>query len=191
MAVGEVSGTAARRVYTVGHSSRSIEELIGLLSAAGVARLVDVRAHPVSRRHPQFAKAALEQGLAAAGIDYRWLGHALGGMRRPRPGSPHRALLEAAFRGYADHMASGAFRTAMAHAMDAGGSTATALLCAERLPEHCHRSLIADFLVARGIEVVHLIEPEVWRSHRLRPEARLAGDRLIYDWGVQEALDLG
>jgi len=184
-------------VFTLGHSTRSAEELIALLQEAGVELLVDVRRFPGSRRHPQFGREALSAALAAAGIEYR---HApdLGGRRSPRPGSPNTAWRVAAFRGYADYMDSPEFQAALSRLAAAAAERPTAILCAEAVPWRCHRRLIADALVARGVPVVHLLAPGRREPHALHPDARaLPGGRLVYPAAAevqrdaQGTLDLG
>jgi uncharacterized protein (DUF488 family) len=164
-------------IFTVGHSTRPQEELIAILKEAGVERLVDVRRFPGSRRHPQFGKEALRAGLAAAGIAYRHEPD-LGGRRDPRPDSLNTAWRVAGFRGYADHMASPQFRAAVERLV-AGSSLPTAVMCAEALPWKCHRQLIADALVARGIEVVHLLAPGQRQAHVLNPSAAVGLDGVL------------
>ena len=146
------------RIYTVGHGARSLEEFIGLLRAAGIGVLCDVRRYPGSRRHPQFGREALAEALADAGISYEWHGEALGGRRSRREDSRHTALHNAAFGGYADHMDTTQFRAALTALVErAESSERLAVMCAETLWWRCHRSLIADALTMRGAEVVHLI----------------------------------
>lgn len=159
--------------FTVGHSTRPAAELIALLEEARAPLLVDVRRFPGSRRHPQFARAALAAALQAAGIGYRHEPD-LGGRRSPRAGSPNTAWRDAGFRGYADHMGSPDF----ARALDAlrASPPRTAILCAEAVPWRCHRQLIADALVARGDEVRHILGPGRHEPHALHPSARLAED---------------
>ncbi|MEJ2343922.1 MAG: DUF488 domain-containing protein [Gammaproteobacteria bacterium] len=178
-------------LYTVGHSNRESGELLALLGAAGVVALVDVRAHPQSRRHPQFGQAALREAAEAARITYHWAGRQLGGRRRTRPESPHRALAEDGLRGYADYMDSAEFAGAAGQLLRLAGRAPTAVLCAERLPEDCHRSLIADYLMLQGARVLHLIDDGELREHRLRPEARRESSRLVYDRNVSAALHFG
>lgn len=167
-----MSGHPGTTVYTVGHSTRRIEELVELLRAAGVRLLVDVRRFPVSRRYPHFSGPALAASLAEAGIDYR---HEvdLGGHREPRPDSPNTVWRAAAFRGYADHMASPRFAAALARLEEAAGARPTAILCAEADPARCHRQMIADALVGRGAQVMHLLGPGRMESHGLHPAARI------------------
>jgi uncharacterized protein (DUF488 family) len=142
-------------LYTIGHSTRPIEELTALLDSAGVRRLVDVRTVPRSRRNPQFEAAALARSLVAQGIEYR---HepALGGFRRPAPDSPNGGWQQAAFRGYADYMRSPAFAGALAQLIELASKLPTSIMCAEAQWWRCHRRLISDALVIRGWHVLHL-----------------------------------
>jgi uncharacterized protein (DUF488 family) len=178
------------RVYTAGHGNRPIEEFIGLLQEAGVKALVDVRAFPASRRHPHFARAALETSLPGSGIRYIWEGQVLGGRRRPAADSPHVALRHPAFRAYADHMTTDAFREGAARLAETARAAPVAIMCAERLPWQCHRFLISDYLVAHGIEVVHLVNPGKRQPHRLNAVARLREGQLVYDGETQKELGL-
>lgn len=178
-------------IHTIGHGNRSADEFRGLLQHAGVTRLADVRAHPGSRRHPQFSQAALVQDLATAGIRYTWDGEALGGRRRPRRESRHAALRNASFRAYADHMESVEFTAAVDALVASARSEHVAVMCAERLPWQCHRYLIADYLVAHGIHVLHLIAAGSVREHALNDAARVADGLLVYDQAGQPELDLG
>lgn len=172
----------AARIYTIGHSTRSLPELVAILRAHGVELLVDVRRFPGSRRHPHFAREVLEAALPEAGIDYLWL-EALGGRRPARKGSPHTAWRIPAFAGYADHMESEEFRDAAATLVARAAERRAAVLCAEALPERCHRRLIADWLTARGHEVVHLLDERRTRRHELPDFARVVDGRLLYDGG--------
>lgn len=176
-------------IYSIGHGNRPIGDFTALLTNARIACLVDVRAYPRSRRNPQFARMALDPALKVLAIRYVWEGAALGGMRRPHVESPHVALADAAHRGYADHMASAEFVSALARLLAIAEEQTTAFMCAESSPEHCHRSFIADALLARGIEVLHLIGPQDVRSHALREGARLdSGGNVVYDACLQLGL---
>ncbi len=177
-------------VFTIGHGNRPLDELIALLQQARIERLVDVRAFPASRRHPHFARAALERTLPDAGIDYLWEGPALGGRRRPAANSPHTALRNASFRAYADHMMRPDFQTALDRLIDFGGERRAALMCAERLPWRCHRFLISDSLTARDIAVTHIVSEGETRQHAFSQFARIDGGLLVYDVGVPSDLDL-
>ena len=166
-------------IFTVGHSTRPQDELLAILKEAGVALLVDVRRFPGSRRHPQFGKEALRTALARVAVAYRHEPD-LGGRREPRPDSPNTAWRASAFRGYADHMASAEFRSALERLV-ADPRGPAALMCAEARPEQCHRQLIADALVLRGIEVVHLLAPGRRQAHVLNPAAVVGPDgALVY-----------
>jgi uncharacterized protein (DUF488 family) len=179
-------------IYTVGHSTRPAAELLALLEENGISLLTDVRRFPASRRHPQFSRQALEESLKESGIDYLHEPD-LGGRRAPRPDSPNTAWRVAAFRGYADHMASPEFQAALARLIANGARRPTVILCAEALPWRCHRRLIADALVSRGIPVLDILAPGKVEPHALNPDARLLpGGRLIYPagGGEQGRLDL-
>ena len=178
-------------LLTIGHGNREIDELVGLLKHAAVECLVDVRAYPGSRRHPQFSREALERSLPAAGIRYAWEGKSLGGRRKAAADSRHVALRSPSFRAYADHMETEEFRAGLARLIELGRDSRVAIMCAERLPWECHRNLISDSLVARGVRVLHLMDRGESREHALNPVARREGDRLIYDAGEQLGLKLG
>jgi len=177
-------------LYTIGHGNRAIEEFAGLLRAAGIECLVDVRAYPASRRHPQFSRDALEASLAGAGIRYVWEGKSLGGRRKAAADSPHIALRSPGFRAYADYMATEEFRAGLQRLLGLAGSGRVVIMCAERLPWECHRNLISDGLAARGVRVLHLMDKGESREHALNPAARRDGERLIYDGGEQLPLKL-
>lgn len=177
-------------LYSIGHGSRSTEEFLSLLRAHRVECLVDVRAYPRSRRHPQFSRIVLEGALAVGGVRYVWEGAALGGMRRPARDSRHVGLDDAAFRGYADHMGSAEFAAALGRLKVLARTRRVAIMCAEVMPQYCHRGFIADALVAGGVPVWHLVGPVDTRPHRLNPAARVAGATLVYDCGRQLALGL-
>lgn len=180
-------------VYTVGHGTRAIDELRELLNAAGVTRLVDVRRMPGSRRHPQFAREALEVSLPEAGIAYDWRGETMGGRRsrkEVRETTRHPAWRNDAFRNYADHMDSDQFRAALAKLEDDARAEAVAVMCAETLWWRCHRRLIADALVVDGFEVTHLMGPGQSQSHSLHESARIEKGRPVYDVGVTGSLQV-
>jgi len=167
-------------VHTAGHSTRSSEELLALLAGHGVTTLVDVRRYPASRRHPQFSRDALAAALAGAGMEYVHEPD-LGGRRAPRPDSPHTAWRVEAFRGYADHMETPQFQAALDRLVRRSREETVAILCAEAVPWRCHRRLISDALVARGIPVLHILGPHRADPHALDPNARiLPNGRLLY-----------
>jgi uncharacterized protein (DUF488 family) len=177
-------------VHTVGHSNHSIEYLLRMLRAMELQQLVDVRAYPNSARHPHFASVYLQRMLADSGISYCWAGSRLGGMHEGRSASLHRAIASPSLRAYADYMETKELRDALAELIDSVSAMRTVLMCAERDPSRCHRSLIADYLSLRGIQVRHLIDIRVNRVHELNPLARRVGDCLIYDRGTTHELGL-
>lgn len=179
----------ATTLYTLGHSNRSLNDFLTLLRDGAIQVLVDVRAQPHSSRYPQFSEDSLRAALELAGITYHWAGRQLGGRRSQRPDSRHIAL-EEGLRGYADYMESDAFRRAAAQLINMAGRAPTAILCAERRPEDCHRRLIADYLLLQGARVVHLIAPGERREHQLSPMARRESAELVYDRNVSGQLDL-
>lgn len=168
-------------LYTMGHSNRSSDELVSLLQDAGVMTLVDIRQQPQSARHPQFGQENLRTALDTGGIEYHWAGRQLGGHRPSRAESPHIALTNEALRGFADYMNGEAFKKGVVQLLNLANRSATAILCAEREPPHCHRSLIADYLTLQGVEVMHLLGPGERHPHPLRPEVRREPQRLVYD----------
>lgn len=167
-------------VYSIGHGSRDLDRFVALLKGARIERLIDVRAVPRSRRHPQFGYGPLGARLAAEGLDYDWQGRALGGLRRAGDASRHSGLAEPAFRAYAEHMESAAFAAA-AEALAQGAQAArVCMMCAEREPAQCHRALIADWLLTHGHRVVHLLDGGARREHVLHPAVRVEGELLHY-----------
>lgn len=181
----------ALSLYTIGHSTRGIDELLALLGEHGVETLVDVRRFPGSRRHPQFSREAFAASLAAAGIDYVHEPD-LGGRRQPRPDSPNTAWRVAAFRGYADHMTSAEFGAAFERLLERAARSRSVILCAEAVPWRCHRRLIADAAVAAGVEVTHILGQGRAERHLLDANAALVADpgapraRLVYAGGTPE-----
>jgi uncharacterized protein (DUF488 family) len=175
-------------LFTIGHSTRTLDEFVELLRAAGVTLVVDVRRFPGSRRHPQFGAERLASGLAEAGIAYR---HepALGGRRRPRPDSVNTFWRNDQFRGYADHMASAEFAAALA-ALRTAAEQPTAILCAEAYWRQCHRQLIADAMEAAGWEVVHLLAGGARERHPRNPQLRVDADgKLTYPAAEPESVE--
>ncbi len=170
-------------VYSAGHGNRSVEALIELLLAAGIRRLVDVRAVPRSRRFPHFGYGPLGAALEAAGIGYEWRGRDFGGLRRSEGELQHPALTQAAFRAFATHMEGKAFRRAAGELASGAQAERVCIMCAERDPAHCHRSLIADWLVANGHRVSHLVEPGEAREHVLHRAAVVVEGTIRYAGG--------
>lgn len=166
-------------VLTVGHSTRPLDEFVALLQAHGVQRVVDVRTVPRSRRNPQFGQDVLPGSLHGAGIGYTHL-PGLGGLRRARPDSPNAGWRNASFRGYADYMQTPQFAAALERALELAGKERIALMCAEALPWRCHRSLIADALLVRGIAAEDIASPTRRTPHKLTPFARVHGTQITY-----------
>jgi 3-methyladenine DNA glycosylase/8-oxoguanine DNA glycosylase len=166
-------------LYTIGHSTRSLDELVSLLRAFGVSALADVRAIPRSRHNPQFDARTLPSALRQRGIRYVHLAE-LGGLRRARANSPNAGWRNANFRGFADYMSTEEFESGLAklHALAAEGTVA--VMCAEAVPWRCHRSLIADALVARGAQVEHIATAQRATPHRMTPFAHVDGIRISY-----------
>jgi uncharacterized protein (DUF488 family) len=166
-------------VYSIGHGTATAEAFVGTLTRTGVRLVADIRSAPGSRRNPQFGATALRDTLAASGIDYVHL-PGLGGRRVPRPDSPHTGLRVAAFRGYADHMATDEFRADLARLEELARSVPTAFMCAETLWWKCHRRLLADRMAADGWAVVQLRVGGAPEPHRLTDAARVQQGRLSY-----------
>jgi uncharacterized protein (DUF488 family) len=167
-------------LYTIGHSTRSLEELVSALRAHEIQTLVDIRAFPMSRRLPQFNNDSLEQSLPAAGIRYLSM-KALGGYRKKvLEESPHIALRNQSFRNYADYMLTPEFEQAISELLALAKTSRTAYMCAERPYFRCHRMLVSDWLTAHGHEVLHIDAEGPVRPHHLMPEARILDGRLIY-----------
>lgn len=167
------------RVHTVGHSTRSLPELVGMLRDAGVDTLADIRTIRRSRHNPQFEEGALAGGMEAAGIRYEPI-PALGGLRHTRRDSPNTGWRNASFRGYADYMQTPGFEEGIDELRALAEGRTVAILCAEAVPWRCHRSLVADALVVRGAEVVHLMGGGRARPHRLTRFARVKQGLVTY-----------
>jgi len=166
-------------VLTIGHSTRSVEEFIALLLAHHIECVVDVRTVPRSRRNPQFNRETLPHWLQAADIDYEHAS-ALGGFRRPDRESLNTGWRNTSFRGYADYMQTAAFATAIETLTERAERQRLALMCAEAVPWRCHRSLIADALVARGIKVEEIISTNRTQPHAMTSFAHVEGTAVTY-----------
>ena len=168
------------RIWTIGHSTRTIDEFISLLKENEINLLVDVRAWPGSKRYPQLNKDALAESLNAHGIRYEHFPE-LGGKRKSKPDSRNAAWRNASFRGYADYMETKQFQKGIERLLDvAAESGATAIMCAEAVWWRCHRSLIADYLKARGLEVMHLLGTKKVEPHPYTSAARIVDRNLSY-----------
>ena len=167
------------RIYTIGHSTRSFDELVEALRSFGVRTLVDIRTVPRSRHNPQFNGDALAASLSQAGIAYVAL-PGLGGLRRPRKDSPNGAWRNQGFRGYADYMQTEAFEAALQGLIALSRRARVAIMCAEAVPWRCHRSLVADALNAHGIRAVEILSAGKHRLHTLTPFAVVHGTTVTY-----------
>ena len=167
-------------LYTIGHSTRTFDELVSALKAHGIETLVDIRAFPMSRRLPYFNREVLERSLPEHGIRYVWM-QALGGYRKAtRKDSPHTALRNANFRNYADYTLTAEFEQAAAQLVEIGSTSRTAYMCAERVYFRCHRMIVSDWLVANGHEVLHIDAEGPARPHKMFAEARVIDGQVIY-----------
>lgn len=169
----------AVRFYTIGHSTRTLEELIDALNAHGVRRLVDIRTLPASRHVPHFNADALSQALPRAGVEYIHL-EDLGGWRKAVKGSPNTGWRSGGFRGYADYMQTDQFAAALDRLIRLAQEKRTAYMCAEATPYRCHRMLVSDALTARGFEVVHIRDAGHVEPHRMTPFAMVERMRVTY-----------
>jgi uncharacterized protein (DUF488 family) len=168
-----------RRIWTVGHSTRTLEEFLALLRTHGIDALADVRRFPGSRRYPYFGSEALGASLESAGIRYDWL-PALGGRRTPLRDSPNTGWKNAAFRGYADYLGTAEFNDGLRALTQAADGSRLAVMCAEAVWWRCHRRIIADVLTAGGWEVRHVTDDSAAAVHVLDAPAHLVGGELSY-----------
>ena len=174
------SFTSVARIWTIGHSTRSIEEFIAALQAHGIKLLGDVRLLPGSKRYPHFNSDVLAASLTSSGIGYEHF-RELGGRRRPRPDSPNNAWRNDAFRGYADHMETPEFEAGVARLLASSGEIGpTAMMCAEAVWWRCHRGLVSDYLKVRGIEVLHIMDAKKADPHPWTSAAKVVDGRLSY-----------
>jgi uncharacterized protein (DUF488 family) len=170
-------------LFTIGHGTLAAERFAALLHDAGVALLVDVRTAPGSRRHPHFARGAMELWVPDSGVAYRWVPE-LGGFRKPRADSVNLGLRHPSFRGYADHMQSGEFSRALDGVLEEAARRSTAVMCSESLWWRCHRRLIADAAVlTRGVAVLHLLHDGHREEHRPTEGAATVDGRVTYPVG--------
>jgi uncharacterized protein (DUF488 family) len=179
-----------KHVLTVGHSNRTLQAFLSLLRAHGATQVVDVRKMPRSRRNPQFNcdADALPRDLAEAGVGYVLI-PALGGLRRRAPDSPNTGWRNASFQAYADYMLTPRFEEGLQELLEQGRAQTPALMCAEAVPWRCHRSLIADALVVRGVEVTDVLSESRASRHVLRSWARVDGTRITYPPQVEDDED--
>lgn len=168
-------------VFTIGHSTHPLDEFVSMLKANGVERVIDVRTVPGSRHNPQFGESALQRTLPSHGLTYGRMPR-LGGLRHTRVGeeSINGAWRNASFRSYADYMQTDEFRAGVESLCEIATDETVALMCAEAVPWRCHRSLIGDALLVRGVEVFDIMSPRSTKPHVLRDFARVDGDRVWY-----------
>ncbi len=178
--------TSQLTVLTIGHSTRTIEEFLSILKAHGVERLVDVRSIPKSRRVPQFNSVALAASLREQRIEYVHLKN-LGGLRHAKKDSVNLGWRNASFRGYADYMATDEFRAGLERLQRLARGKRTAMMCAEAVPWRCHRSLIGDALLVRGVHVEDIMSATSARPHEMTPFARVIGLNIGYPAEFEQA----
>ena len=166
-------------VLTIGHSTRTLDVFLEMLSAHGVKRLVDVRTIPRSRHNPQFNRDTLPEALQAAGIAYTHI-EQLGGLRHARPDSPNSGWRNSSFRGFADYMQTPEFEAGLEKLMQLAAREQTVIMCAEAVPWRCHRSLIADALTVRGSQVEHIMSAKATQPHLLTRFAKVSGIQVTY-----------
>jgi uncharacterized protein (DUF488 family) len=167
-------------LYTIGHSTRMLDELISVLQAHSIETLVDIRSFPMSRRLPHFNRESLDESLRNAGIKYVWMKELGGRRKKIRDDSPHVALRSPSFRNYADYMLTPDFQQGISELLNLAQRSRMAYMCAERVYFRCHRMLVSDWLVAHGHEVQHIDAQGPTRPHRLTPEVRLVNEQVIY-----------
>ena len=167
-------------LYTIGHSTRPLDELVAALQSHSIQTPVDIRSFPMSRRLPHFNREALENTLPEAGIRYRWMKELGGRRKKIREDSPNIALRNDSFRNYADYMLTEDFQRGTAELIKLAQQSRTAYMCAERVYFNCHRMLVSDWLVAHGHEVLHIDGTGPVREHKLMTEARLIDGQVIY-----------
>jgi len=167
-------------LFTIGHSTRILDELVEALQAHSIQTLVDIRSFPMSRRLPHFNREELEKSLSANGIQYVWIKELGGRRKKSLEQSPNVALRNDSFRNYADYMLTPEFERAVDGLMALAGQSRTAYMCAERVYFHCHRMMVSDWLVAHGHEVLHIDDAKPPKPHELMQEARLVDGKVIY-----------
>ena len=167
------------QIFTIGHSARTLEDLVGLLQAYGIRLVVDVRSIPRSRRNPQFNQENLSAELKKSRIDYVWLKE-LGGLRHPRLDSQNKGWRNESFRGFADYMETPEFEAGINELIKLAQDSPVAIMCAEAVPWRCHRSLIADALLVSGIAVEHIMTLKKRTEHSMTRWAHVNGRQITY-----------
>lgn len=180
--VGSSGGTNPNvpgEIWTIGHSTRALEEFVGILQLHSIQLVADVRRYPGSRRFPHFQEASLREGLTAAQIEYIHF-EELGGRRQPRPDSPNAVWRNDMFRGYADYMMTNSFLAAMERLIGIAAQRRSVLMCAEAVWWRCHRALLADHLKAMGVKVWHIVGRTKTELHPYTSAARVVEGKLTY-----------
>jgi uncharacterized protein (DUF488 family) len=180
-----LAGEAEWTIFTIGHSTRTLDEFVDLLESYGVTLVVDVRSVPRSRHNPQFNKKTFSASLKLAGVKYVHM-PAIGGLRRPKPDSVNTALKNKSFRGYADYMQTKEFTEQLLNLIALSRENTVAVMCAEALPWRCHRSLISDALVVRHVKVEHILTRNNVLRHRLSEWAHFEGTQITYPLYTKE-----
>lgn len=176
-------------VHTIGHSTRPIDEFIARLRGLGITRVVDIRTVPKSRHNPQYWHEALEASLAQAGLGYTYVKE-LGGLRKRRPDSVNTQWRNASFQGYADHMGTEEFERGLTRLLEIAEEESPVIMCAEAVPWRCHRSLVGDALLVRGVTVLDIIGDGAPKEHTLTSFAVVDGTRLTYPGTADEGVSL-
>lgn len=168
-----------KAIYTIGHSTHAIDAFLAMLRHYEIEALVDIRTVPKSRHNPQFGQDSLKQSLTAAGIEYVYM-KSLGGLRRPAKDSVNAAWRNDSFRGYADYMQTNEFAAAIDELMALAERKRTVIMCAEAVPWRCHRSLVGDALLVRGVEVIDIMSEKQTRPETLTRFAKVEGTTITY-----------
>ncbi len=169
-------------VYTIGHSTRTLEQLVAALKAHNICTLADIRSFPMSRRMPYFNRESLEVELPKQGVAYVWMKELGGRRKKIRNDSPNTGLRNDSFRNYADYMLTEEFARGIERVLEIAAEGNTAIMCAERVYFQCHRMLVSDYLTAHGHTVLHIDDDRrPWRKHKLMAEARMVDGKLVYD----------
>ncbi len=167
------------KLWTIGHSTRSLDEFLSIIAAYELQVLVDVRTFPGSRRHPHFNQGQLSKSLSTIDVEYRHLPK-LGGLRTPSPHSANIAIQNPSFRAYADHIETEDFRQGINELLEIASELRTAIMCAESDWRNCHRSLISDYLKSIGVQTIHILDAERAQEHQYTEAARLISGKLSY-----------
>lgn len=179
---------SAIHVWTIGHSTRSIEEFLRVLAAYGIETVADVRRFPGSRRHPQFGGDALAASLRSHGVEYTWI-QQLGGRRRLRDAAAPSAWRHPSFQAYADHIASDEFAAGFDELLHVAAAGRTAIMCSELLWWRCHRAIVSDVLLFSGVPVTHILTADKSSPHSYTSPARVVDGQLTY--AVEDAEEVG